>query len=311
MDKLPVYRGQVPLDFHVHVGPEFLARRYDAFRIAEEADQEGFGCVLKNHFMATTALAAQSRMHRPVTVLGSVVLNYPAGGLNPEAIRAAQSANKGPSMNRKPDDLPFVVWMPTIHAESHLAYNKRYDLVSAWGVDEKYCRCFPPGSGITLWATEGKGREINPAVYEILDLIKSYDLILATGHLSGSEVKALVALAHDKGLRKIIVTHPFYGAIHLSIREQAELAEREGVYIEHCQSNLTIDHIPMEHYVASIREVSPEHVILTSDAGQPHIPPVGEALRDFIRRFKALGVTDEDLGVMLVVNPHKLIAKSR
>ena len=44
------------------------------------------------------------------TVLGSVVLNYPEGGLNPEAIRVAQSANKSPSMNRKPDDLPFVVW---------------------------------------------------------------------------------------------------------------------------------------------------------------------------------------------------------
>ena len=36
--------------------------------------------------------------------------NYPEGGLNPGAIRVAQSANKSPSMNRKPDDLPFVMW---------------------------------------------------------------------------------------------------------------------------------------------------------------------------------------------------------
>jgi hypothetical protein len=294
------------MDFHVHVGPEFLARRYDAFRIAEEAERDGFGCVLKNHFMATTAVAAQARLHRPVTVLGSVVLNYSVGGLNPEAIRAAQSANKGWSMNRKPDDLPFVVWMPTIHAESHLNYNRRHDLVPAWGVEEKYCRFFPPGTGITLWGPAGEGTEINPVVYDILDLIKTYDLILATGHLSGPEVKVLVAVAHEKGLRRIIVTHPFYGAINLSIREQAELAEREGVYIEHCQSNMEIDRIPIQHYVASIREVSPGHVILTSDAGQPHIPPVGEALWDFIRQFKALGVDDDDLGIMLVENPHRL-----
>lgn len=309
--KLPVHNGLSPIDFHVHVGPEFLARRYDAFRIAEEAERFGFGCVLKNHFMATTGLAAQARMLHPVTVLGSVVLNYSVGGLNPEAIRSAQSANKGQSTNRNPDEVPFVVWMPTIHAESHLKHNRRYDLVPVWGVEERYCRFFPAGEGISLWVPGGKGAEVKPIVNDILDLIKGYDLILATGHLSGPEVKALVKAAYEKGLRRIIVTHPFYGATNLSIREQAELAEREGVYIEHCYSNLQIDHIPIEKYVASIRAVSPDHVILTSDVGQPHIPSVAEALHDFIRQLNSLGVKDEDLMTMLVDNPIRLVGRYR
>ena len=307
LDKLPTHKGFVPLDFHVHVGPEFLARRYNAFKIAEEAAEAGFGCILKNHFMPTTALAAQARNHRPVTALGSVTLNYSVGGLNPEAIRAAQSANKGECPSRQPDDFPFVVWMPTIHAESHLIYNNRHDLLPAWGVEERYCRFYPTGTGITIWAKGGEGTDIDPLLYEILDLIKAYGLILATGHLSGPEVKILVAVAHERGLRRIIVTHPFYGAINLSIREQAELAERDGVYIEHCYSNLEIDRIPIERYMASIREVSSSHVILTSDVGQPQIPSVAEGLWDFIRQLRALGVNDEDLSMMLVTNPHRLI----
>ena len=309
-DRLPNHRGLVPIDLHVHVGPEFLARRYDAFEIAEEADRDGLGCVLKNHFIATTGLAAQARLHRPATILGSVTLNHSVGGLNPEAIRAAQSANKGRSMNRSPDDLPFVVWMPTIHAESHLRHNGRRDLTPAWGVEERYCRYFPPGTGITLWEPGAEGAEIKAVVFDILDIIKAYNLVLATGHLSGPEVKVLVAAAHDRGLRRIIVTHPFYGAVNLSVREQTELAERDGVYIEHCYSNLEIDRIPIEHYVASVREVSPARVVLTSDVGQPRTPPVGEALLDFIRQLSALGVKDDDLALMLAENPHRLIART-
>jgi len=307
MDRLPTHGGLVPIDFHVHVGPEFLARRYDAFKIAEEAERDGFGCVLKNHFLATTGVAAQARLHRPATILGSVTLNHSVGGLNPEAIRAAQSVNKGRSMDRSPDDVPFVVWMPTIHAESHLSHNGRHDLSTAWGVEERYCRTFPPGTGITLWEPGGEGTEIKAVVFDILDLIKAYNLILATGHLSGPEVKALVIAAHDRGLRRIIVTHPFYAAVNLSVHEQAELAERDGVYIEHCHSNLEIDHIPIEQYAESIREVSPAHVVLTSDVGQPHTPPVGEALSDFMRQFRALGLGEDQLAQMLIENPHRLI----
>jgi bifunctional DNase/RNase len=63
----------------------------------------------------------------------------------------------------------------------------------------------------------GEGTEIKAVVFDILDLVKAYNLILATGHLSGPEVKALVIAAHDRGLRRIIVTHPFYAAVNLSL----------------------------------------------------------------------------------------------
>jgi len=299
------------MDLHVHVGPEFLARRYDPFTIAEEAHEAGFGCVLKNHFVPTTSLAAQARLHRPVTILGSVTLNYTVGGLNPQAIRAAQSTNKTDHTKACPDPMPFVVWMPTIHAESHLAHNDRLDMVPGWGVDERYCQFFPPGTGITIWGPGGADTELLPAIYDIFDLIKAYDLILATGHLSGPEVKVLVKKAYEQGLRRIIVTHPFFGATELSTNEQAALAELDGVYIEHCYSNLQMDRIPIERYVEAIRAVTPSRVILSSDLGQLHTPPVAEGLDHFMQALQAHGVCRDDLLVMLVENPHRLIGNTR
>ncbi len=293
---MPTLDGKIIIDFHVHVGPEFLARRYDALSIAEEAHASGFGCVLKNHFTPTTALAAQARAHRPVTILGGIVLNYSVGGLNPHAIHAAQGANKAATLQPTPDPLPFVVWMPTIHAEGHLVHTGRRDLIPAWGVDGRFCRTFPPGAGITIWGPCGPGEGLRPEIHEILQLILRHDLILATGHLSAAEVKALVVTAHEMGIRKIIVTHPFFGATGLSLADQAALAERDGVYLEHCYSNLEMDRIPLSRYVASIREVTPRRVILSSDVGQPQSPPVTQGLRRFFEMLLAEGVPESGLG---------------
>lgn len=306
IERLPMRGGRPPMDFHVHVGPELLARRYTAREIAEEAEAAAFGCILKNHFIPTTGLAAEARAHRPVTILGGIVLNYAVGGLNPHAIRAALSANKAASRNRAPDPGRFMVWMPTIHSESHLVHNGRRDLVPSWGVDERFCQVFPPGTGITVWGPGGPGTELAPAVHEILDVIRAHDLILATGHLSAPEVQALVPAAHDRGIRRIVITHPFYGASNLSVRDQAALTEREGVYLEHCYSNLEMDQIPIERYLESIREAGPRRVILSTDLGQPHNPTVTEGIRDFFRQLQAKGVSEDDLLTMLVDNPHRL-----
>jgi len=43
------------LNLHVHVGPEFIRRRYTIKSLAEEAQCESFGFVAKNHFQPTTA----------------------------------------------------------------------------------------------------------------------------------------------------------------------------------------------------------------------------------------------------------------
>jgi hypothetical protein len=92
MKVLPHVGGMRVIDMHVHIGPEFLQRRYSAEALAEEARREGFGVVMKNHFLPTTAQVSQLR--RPgdeVAPIGSVALYFGCGGVDDHGVRAALS----------------------------------------------------------------------------------------------------------------------------------------------------------------------------------------------------------------------------
>ena len=97
------------LDMHVHVGPEFLQRRYSAETLAEECRREGFGVVMKNHFQPTTGWACKVR--RPdnrVALIGAVVPNFSVGGVDEHGVRAALSAWKRDVLATDPDPGPAL-----------------------------------------------------------------------------------------------------------------------------------------------------------------------------------------------------------
>ena len=52
------------------------------------------------------------------------------------------------------------------------------------------------------------GGKLTVAAKDVIDLIADYDAVLATGHMSGEEIQALVDYAIGKGHKRIIVTHP-------------------------------------------------------------------------------------------------------
>ena len=181
---LPRDGARQVIDFHVHVGPEVLARRYDVATLGDEAAAMGFGAVLKHHSIATAPLAALARK-RGVLMAGGVVLNEGVGGFNPAAVDALAQANKATPGATDEDPVRAVVWMPTVHAESHLRHNDRRDFVPKWGVDPDRCREFAPGGGLSIW--DGGPDEPGPitdSVRRVLARIAAHDLVLATGHLS-------------------------------------------------------------------------------------------------------------------------------
>jgi hypothetical protein len=105
------------VDTHFHIGPELLDRRYDVSTLAEAARRYRMTLVLKNHTCPTTPLAALARSRFDVRFLGSVVLNRLVGGLNPDAVYGAASGNRA-KLEGESIDPAFVVYMPTVHAES-------------------------------------------------------------------------------------------------------------------------------------------------------------------------------------------------
>ena len=86
--------------------------------------------------------------------------------------------------------------------------------------------------GITILDEQGK---ILPVVTKILEIIKEYDMALATGHLSTREIYVLLDETWKVGVERTIVTHPLAPSFgpNASIDEQKRMI-REGVFFEHC-----------------------------------------------------------------------------
>ncbi len=60
------------------------------------------------------------------------------------------------------------------------------------------------GGRVVLLDAEGR---LLPEVYSILEVIRSHDMTLATGHISTAESMELVRQARDMSIGRIVVTH--------------------------------------------------------------------------------------------------------
>ncbi len=305
MPALPHVDQKRVIDMHVHIGPEFLRRKYSAASLAEEARREGFGVVMKNHFQPTTGQVSQIR--RPddeVALVGSVALNFNCGGVDDHGVRAALSGWKRDVTAADPDPDRFVVWMPTMCCEAHLRLYGRRDISVAWGVQPQYTRFYAEGTGYTL---DRGSPDKMAALARALALVAEHDLILATGHLDRAETLALVEQAHAVGIRRIILTHPLFQATELDPETMARIWRQYGAYSELCFSNLAMDHLTYGQYLAVIEAVGPEGVLLSSDVGQIFSPSVADALREFFAELQQRGVKEDAITQMAVLNPNRLL----
>ena len=271
---------QGSIDMHVHHGPDArIERRLDALQIALQAKEAGMrAVVLKNHDYPTAPLAYMAnQIVQDTTIVGSICLNFEVGGLNAHAVAA--SAKLGAK----------VVWMPTFDSANDMREK---------GLTEE---------GITIFDGEGK---LLPVVEEILDIIKNYQMVLATGHLSVSEAFALVDKARRKEISKIVVTHPLLETLGacLSLEEQRRMVEK-GAFIEHCFA-ITM---PLEERLdpvkitEAVREVGAEHCIMSTDFGQDFNPAPAEGMRMMIATMLKCGLTEKEIELMVKVNPAKLL----
>ena len=271
---------QGSIDMHIHSGPDtILERRVDALQAARQAQEVGMrAIVLKSHEYPTAPLAyIVSREARNIAVFGSICLNLEIGGLNTHALEA--SAKLGAK----------VVWMPTFSSANDM---RKKGLT---------------GEGITILDGEGK---LLPVVEEILDIVKTYQMVLATGHLSPSESFALVDEAIRKGISKIVITHALGdmpGISYLSLEESCRMAEKD-TFIEHCFSRTMpfrgLD--PMD-IVEWVRALGAEHCIMSTDLGQALNPAPAEGMRMMIATMLGCGLTEKEIELMVKVNPAKLL----
>ncbi len=284
-------------DLHVHTGPDVLPRKLDDLEMAKRLQRLGMkGYGIKSHYFVTSARAKLlNQVYPGMNVIGAICLNNSVGGLNPIAVEMAAL------------DGAKIVWMPTFDAENeqqHFRASKPEKLPHWAKLRQEFERQGSPMPTINLF----NGRELKHEVYKILRIISKYDLVLATGHLGKDEIFALIEAAGKIGVKKIVVTHPNFPSIRLSIAEQRELAQR-GAYMEHCFTTPHSNKDTWESVYEQIHSVGPNHCILSSDLGQPAGPYPDEGMQIFVRNLLDNGFSTGDIRTMMVDNPSSLVEK--
>ncbi len=145
-----------------------------------------------------------------------------------------------------------------------------------------------------------------PETREVLRAIARHDLVLATGHLGREEIFAVVEAARQEGVRRLLITHPDFPTQNLPVEDQRLLA-REGALLERCFATANTGKISWEELCARIREAGVEYSLLSSDLGQPSAPPPEDGLALMADRLLQAGFSDEEIRIMAVRNPQRLV----
>lgn len=281
---------QGAIDMHFHPFPCIFPRLATDREIAEAAYQARMGGLLmKCHHESTASRAMALRKDFPgMHIYGGIVLNSYVGGINPKAVEAAlQLGGK-------------EVWLPTIdaayHAKVHGSTGK-YDVqVSS---DTK-----KTDLGISLV----KDGEITQDARDVFGLIAQYDVILGTCHQSYEELKVIIPAARKLGVKKILLTHPFFKVPGLTLEQTQELVSL-GATAEfgYCTVSPMWAYASIPTVAKAIQALGAENCVAISDAGQRHNPMPHEALRVFAQGLFEAGVSEEEIDVLIRKNPAKLL----
>lgn len=272
------------VDLHVHSWPDIRERAYTDFELMEAGIKIGArAIVIKSHHGTTMNRASLVNEHNKIvhgntnnfTMFGGIVLNYAIGGINPIAVETALK------MGAK------IVWLPTTSAANHMAkYGK------TGGIN-----CVVNG-------------EVIPELIEILNLVKKYDVILATGHLSPEEIFVVVKKAKELGINKIVINHPEFWVVGLTEEQQIELVNKYDVYLERCYAQPLgggVYKSNLEDNYNIIKKVGCKNIIVDTDGGQVENPNWEIAFEEYINYLYNKGISEEELNIMTKVNASKLL----
>jgi Family of unknown function (DUF6282) len=279
-------RGSV--DMHMHFGPDpMFPRRVDAAEAARDAQAAGLlAFVLKSHSYPTAPFAYEAQKAAPdVHVIGSITLDLEMGGCNPYAVQA--SADLGAK----------VCWLPTFTSKNSLG-----KAASDFGLHFD-------SEGVFILGEDGK---LLPEMRECLRIIKEYDMVVASGHVSPAEMFAVMDECKAIGLEKIVITHALEFNVYdepLSLDQIDELAKR-GAYIEHvaltCLPAQRIT-MPPGEMIEVMKRVGPSRCVLGTDCGVSWNPPPAEAMRMFISILLRHGLPAKDIKQMAQINAAELL----
>jgi hypothetical protein len=286
-------------DMHVHSGPDVLPRRVTDVDMARRLIEAGMnGYIIKSHYFNSAERASLMREIFPkCNVRGAIAMNSSIGGLNPVAVQlAVMSGIK-------------LIWFPTSDA--------KHEQEAMFGDNA------PPPEKLPFWAkvvAEMREKKINcppvsvfkedgslkGEVYDILDIAARYNVVVATGHLSHPETFAVAKAAKERGVNKLLITHVTFPTTFYTVAEQKELLEY-GAYMEHCYTTYASGKVEFDVIADQIRAIGPDHVVISTDLGQPKGIYPDDGMLQFAKDLIAKGFTDREIHIMNGENPRILV----
>lgn len=274
------------IDMHVHTNPDLRVRAYDDFEMMEAGIRVGArAIVLKTHQGTTMDRAYLCNRHNKIvhgdsndfTMFGSITLNRVVGGINPKAVETALKLGAK------------VVWLPTQSAKNHLEKNGQST------------------NGCVEVVRDGK---IVPELKDVFQLIKDHNAVLGTAHISPQEAYVVVEAARHAGVENVVVTHPEWWVVDMSVEDQIRMVRDYNVILERCyaqnmgggkyKSNLPSN-------VEIIKEVGYKNVMVDTDGGQVENPHWELAMEEYMQYLVDHGIPEEQVYYMTKTIPSRLL----
>ena len=262
------------IDMHVHSNPDIRHRAYNDFELMEAGIRVGArAIVIKTHQGTTVDRAYLCNRHNEIvhgkdnnfTMFGGITLNRQMGGINPYAVES------GLKLGGK------VVWLPTQSARNHARKTNQ------------------PEDNCVDVIRDGK---IVPELLDVFKLIKDFDVVLATAHVSPEECFRVTEAAKDAGIDKIVITHPDWSLVGMSLDEQVRIVKDYDVILEHCfaqplgggkyHSNLSMN-------LEAIKACGYKNVMVCTDGGQVENPYWEIALEQYVQYLFDHGVPENEI----------------
>ena len=143
-----------------------------------------------------------------------------------------------------------------------------------------------------------------------LCLIKEHNAVLGTAHVSPEEAFIVVEAARNAGVKNIVVTHPEWWIVGMSVEDQIRIVKDYDVILERCyaqnmgggkyKSNLPSN-------LEIIKEVGYKNVMVDTDGGQTENPHWELALEEYMQYLADHGIPEEHIYYMTRTIPARLL----
>ena len=120
----------------------------------------------------------------------------------------------------------------------------------------------------------------------------------------------VVKEAAKVGVKKIIVTHPLATFVNYTVEDMKEVLDNGALFLEHVFNDVTRQvayPITQKQIAEAIRAIGAKHIVMSTDSGQWLNPIPAQSMGIYIKDMLDLGISEDDIHLMVKVNPAKML----